>query len=108
MVLRGGRPARAEQQVRSMTRLTKWCSPRTGEVKRVNIERKGLKVKLWIERIPEAPSGFEVRYYGNEADFSVPRVPGEPPHVSEARAALAEVGLDLNRCSWDDIVAKAK
>jgi hypothetical protein len=87
-----------------MTTLKKWSNPRTGEVRRVYVERSGLGGKLWLE--PGAGS-IEVRHYGNEADFSSQRSGPEPPHVLAAKVALGELGLDLSRCSWEEIVAKA-
>lgn len=84
------------------TTLKKW--PFAGEAKRVYVERPQLKAKLWFERRGDS---FDVRHYGNDADFGVVAVPGEPVPVQEARAALHDVGLDLNRCRWADILAKA-
>jgi hypothetical protein len=50
---------------------------------------------------------FEVRFDGNHADFSETSSGGEAAHVAEARMALADVGLDMTKCSWDDIVVRA-
>lgn len=91
-----------------MTKLTKWAIPSTGEVRRVYVERPGLKAKLWFEKSENPLATFGVHSYGNDADFSVVRVPGEPIHITEARAALADVQLDMNRCTWNEILAQAK
>jgi hypothetical protein len=91
-----------------MTKLIRWSSQKTGQVRRVYIERTGLKLKLWIEKEEGSPGRlFAVHFYGNEADFSVQRVPGEAIQITEARAALADLGLDIKSCTWDEIVAKA-
>jgi hypothetical protein len=91
-----------------MTKLTRWAHPKTGAVRRVYVERKGLKAKLWFEK-EDSPLGtsFAVHYYGNDADFSVTRVPGEAVHITEAREALTDLKLDIKNSSWDEIVAKA-
>jgi hypothetical protein len=93
----------------SMTKLNRWASPKTGQVGRIYVERKGLKAKLWFEK-EESPFGssFAVHYHGNESDFSVNRVPGEAVHITEARDALADLKLDIKSCTWDEIAAKAK
>lgn len=88
------------------TRLKKHTHPRTGEVTRVYIVRKSLHAKLWLQK---TATGFEVRHQGTDADFSVTSRAslGEAIHIREAREALQDVGLDINRCTWDDIVKKA-
>lgn len=85
------------------TALKKW--PAEGESKRIYVQRPKLQAKLWFERRGDS---FEIRHYGNDADFGVVSVPGEPIAYQEARAALSELGLDINRCRWADILAKAK
>ncbi|HVC95630.1 MAG TPA: hypothetical protein VND64_18195 [Pirellulales bacterium] len=92
-----------------MTKLLRWTSPKTGQVRRIYVERKGLKAKLWFEK-DNGPYGglFAVHFYGNDADFSVTRVPGEAVQITEAREALAEFKLDIKSCTWDEIAAKAK
>jgi len=86
------------------TKLKRTISPKTGRVRRVYVKRNGLKAKLWFQR---TTSGFQIRHFGSNADFSVSGHPGEPIHVAEARQALEDLGLDINCCSWDDIVAKS-
>ncbi len=87
------------------TKLKKEVNSKTGKVSRVHILRHGLKAKLWIQ---EAERRFDIRYQGQPEDFSVLPHTGEPLHFCEAREALHDVGLDINSCSWADIVAKAK
>ena len=87
------------------TKLKKEFNSKTGKVSRVHILRRGLKAKLWIQK---AERRFDIHYKGQRDEFSVLRHTGEPPHFCEAREALHDVGLDINSCSWDDIVAKAK
>lgn len=91
-----------------MTRLTKWTHPKSGEVRRVYVEREGLKVKLWLEPAHSTSSACEVHFYGNETEFGRPTVDGEPLKLTVARQALADVGLDLTHCTWSDIVAKSQ
>jgi hypothetical protein len=78
----------------------------TSQVQRVYVERQGLQAKLWFEKTAD---GYRVRHQGDAADFSVysGAATGEAIHIHEAREALEDVGLDLNRCSWDDIVSKS-
>jgi hypothetical protein len=86
-----------------MTTLKKWIHPKTGKLTRVYVERPGLRAKLWFE---EQGRSFGARYHGNEQDFTVP-VGGEPIHKKEAREALSDVSLDIDHCTWADIVARA-
>jgi hypothetical protein len=92
-----------------MSKLTRWTNSKTGKVRRIYIERKGLKARLWFEK-DDSPLGgpFAVHFYGNEFDFSVSRVPGEPVQITEAREVLAEFKLDIKSCTWEEIVANAE
>ena len=72
-------------------------------LKFVRVKRSGLEAKLWFQK---SGSGFNIRHYGCDDDFSVVGHPGEPIHLIEARQALEDVGLNIDKCSWDDIVSK--
>ena len=90
------------------TVLRKVVHPRTGRVRRVFIRRPGLRAKLWFEPDAHSPSKFVVKFQGDPDAFTVTRLPGEPIHMTEAREALLELGLDLEKCSWEDIVKAAQ
>jgi hypothetical protein len=90
-----------------MTTLCPAVDAKSGKVRRVYVKRPGLSVKLWIEESRLHKGLCEVRFEGNEADFVESRASGEAAHIAEARAALAELGLDMTTCSWNEIVAEA-
>ncbi len=92
----------------TQTVLRKVVHPRTGHVRRVFIRRPGLRAKLWFEPDSHSPTKFVVKYQGDPDAFTVTRLPGEPIHMTEAREALLELGLDLEKCSWEDIVRAAR
>ncbi len=89
------------------TFLKKDDAERRQDVKRVYIIRPGLKAKLWFSK-SKRKGRFEVRFQGEPDDFTVSLLDNEPIHLREAREALREVGLDMDQCFWEDIVAKAK
>jgi hypothetical protein len=80
---------------------------KTGKVGRVYVKRPGLHAKLWLEESRYHSGMCEVRFDGNAADFSETSNAGEAAHIAEARMALADLGLDMTRCTWDDIVVRA-
>ncbi len=90
------------------TVLRKVVHPRTGRVRRVLIRRPGLRAKVWFEPDSHSPTKFVVKHQGDPDAFTVTRLPGEPIHMTEARDALLELGLDLEKCSWEDIVKVAQ
>ncbi len=90
------------------TVLRKVVHPRTGRVRRVYIRRPRLRAKLWFEPDSHSPTKFVVKFQGDPDGFTVTRLPGEPIHMTEAREALLELGLDLEKCSWEDIVKAAQ
>jgi hypothetical protein len=87
------------------TRLLPHVNPRTGHVTRIDVQRRGLRAKLWFEKDKER---FRIRHEGADDDFSVVATGGEPVYLQEAREALRDVGLDLHHCKWDDIVSRAE
>jgi hypothetical protein len=90
-----------------MTTLRPAVDAKSGKIRRVYLKRPGLHVKLWIEESRLHKGLCEVRFEGNEADFVESRASGEAAHIAEARAALADLGLDMTTCSWNDVVAEA-
>jgi hypothetical protein len=95
---------------KSCTVLKKATAQREGKtyVKRVYVERPGLTAKLWFEANPDSVSAFVVGHRGDDDSFTVKMGGSEPTHIAEARDALLDVGLELDKCSWTDIVNKAQ
>jgi hypothetical protein len=91
-----------------MTTLRPYNDPKSGKIRRVYVRRPGLKAYLWFEKSKLWEASFDVRFDATRGSFSVLPTSGEASHVAEARAALAEVGLDLTSCSWSDIVERAE
>lgn len=95
---------------KSGTVLKKAIAEKQGKsyVKRVYVERPGLLAKLWFEPNPSAPTAFIVGHRGDDDSFTVTLGAAEPMHIAEARAALLDMGLDFNKCTWNDIVNKSQ
>jgi hypothetical protein len=89
-----------------MTTLHPYRDPKSGEIRRVYVRRPGLTARLWFQK--SRCSGFDVRFDTTRGDFSVICTPGDAAHVVEARAALADVGLELTRCTWTDIEERSR
>src|SRR5258708_1086353 len=90
-----------------MTQLHPLVHRRTGKVQRIYVKRSGLQAKLWFEESRYHTGMCEVRFKGHEGDFGGSRTNGEAAYISAARAALADVGLDMTTCTWNDIVERA-
>lgn len=91
-----------------MTRLRPFIHSETGKVRRVYIQRSGLEAKLWFQKSKSPHATFDVRFEGDGAEFGVVPRPGEPIHLTTARAALDDLGLDMNTCTWQQIVDLAQ
>lgn len=91
-----------------MTQLRAWTHPKTGRVHRVYVKRPGLRGKIWFEKSKVWDTGFDVRVDNRDGSFSAVTMSGDAPHIVEARAALAELGLEMSNCTWSDIVEAAR
>jgi hypothetical protein len=87
-----------------MTCLKAASDVKSGKVRRVYVRRPGLRAKVWFEESRYHHGICEVRC---EGDCGVAGDSAELPHIAAARAALAEMGFDMARCTWRDIVELA-
>jgi hypothetical protein len=87
-----------------MTTLRTASDVKSGRVRRIYVRRSGLRGKVWFEESRYHHGMCEVRH---EGDCGETGDSGEAAHIAEARAALADMGLDMARCSWNDIVELA-
>jgi len=90
-----------------MTQLHPLVHKRSGKVFRIYVKRSGVYAKLWFEESRNYTGMCDVKFTGHEGDFSGSRTSGETAYIAEARAALADLGLDMATCTWNDIVERA-
>ncbi len=79
-----------------------------GEAKRIYLRRSGLTAKVWFERSASSSSAFEIHHSGDLEGYSVSTLTNEPLHLIEAREGLHDLGLDIDACSWKQLLKIAK
>lgn len=79
-----------------------------GDAKRIYLRRAGLTAKVWFERSSSSPSAFDIHHSGDMQGYSVSTLTNEPLHLVEAREGLHDLGLDIDACSWKQLLKLAK
>ncbi|MDA7977391.1 MAG: hypothetical protein MPJ50_01320 [Pirellulales bacterium] len=79
-----------------------------GNARRVYLRRPGLTAKVWFERSTSSPNEFDVHHSGDIQGYSVSTLTNEPLHLVEAREGLHDLGMDIDTCSWRQLLKSAK
>ncbi len=79
-----------------------------GNAKRIYLRRQGLSAKVWFEQSTTSQSTFEIHHSGDLQGYSVSTLTNEPLHLLEAREGLHDLGLDIDQCSWKQLLRIAE